>query len=223
MKRPTPLVLAILDGWGIAQDDDGNAISRAKTPHIDTFTAEYPVMTLYASGNEVGLNFGEMGNSEVGHLNIGAGRVYYQTLPRINKSIADKSFFDIAAFDRAIQQVQKNKSALHLIGLVSKGNVHASQEHLYALLELAKSHKIKEVYVHAMLDGRDTTFDSAKDFIQELEEMMDRLGVGTIASIGGRYWGMDRDNRWDRIEKAYNAMALGIADSYFPSAKEAIF
>ncbi len=222
MKRPKPVVLAVLDGWGIAQDTEGNAITRAKTPHIDTFTAEYPVMTLYASGNEVGLSTGEMGNSEVGHLNIGAGRVYYQTLPRINKSIGDKSFFEIDAFAKAIEKVKKQKSALHLIGLVSKGNVHASQEHLYALLELAKKAKIKDVYVHAMLDGRDTTFDSGKDFIAELEKEMKDIGVGEIATLGGRYWGMDRDNRWDRVEKAYNAMALGTSKEYFPSAKEAI-
>ena len=222
MRRPKPLVLAILDGWGVAQDNDGNAITRAKTPNVDKFTAEYPVMTLYASGNEVGLNFGEMGNSEVGHLNIGAGRVYYQTLPRINKSITDKSFFENDAFATAIKQVKKKKSALHLIGLVSHGNVHASQEHLYALLEFAKKQKIKDVYVHAMLDGRDTKFDSGKDFIEELEKKMKDVGVGTIATLGGRYWGMDRDNRWNRVEKAYNAMALGQADEYFPSAKEAI-
>lgn len=222
MKRPKPLVLAVLDGWGVAQDNDGNAITRAKTPNVDTFTAEYPVMTLYASGNEVGLNFGEMGNSEVGHLNIGAGRVYYQTLPRINKSITDKTFFENEALLKAVKQVHKKKSALHLIGLVSHGNVHASQEHLYALLEFAKKQKIKDVYIHAMLDGRDTKFDSAKKFIAELEKKMKELGVGTIATLGGRYWGMDRDNRWNRVEKAYHAMALGQADEYYPSAKEAI-
>lgn len=222
MKRPKPLVLAILDGWGIAQNTDGNAISQAETPNVDRFTAQYPVMTLYASGNEVGLNFGEMGNSEVGHLNIGAGRVYYQTLPRINKSITDKTFFHNDAFFRAIKQVNRHKSSLHLLGLVSCGNVHASQDHLYALLELAKKHKVKHVFVHAMLDGRDTKQDSSIDFIHDLEGKMKEFGVGKIATLGGRYWGMDRDNRWERIEKAYNVMVLGKAYKYFSSAREAI-
>ncbi|PIR02996.1 MAG: phosphoglycerate mutase (2,3-diphosphoglycerate-independent) [Candidatus Magasanikbacteria bacterium CG11_big_fil_rev_8_21_14_0_20_43_7] len=222
MKRPKPTVLAILDGWGIAQDNDGNAITRAKTPNINKFTKEYPVMSLYASGNEVGLNFGEMGNSEVGHLNIGAGRVYYQTLPRIDKSITDKSFFQNEAFLRAIEHIKKHKSSLHLIGLVSHGNVHASQDHLYALLELAKKQKVKHVYIHALLDGRDTTQDSGKDFIYELEEKITEIGIGTISTLAGRYWGMDRDNRWDRIKKAYHAIALGIADAYASSATEAI-
>jgi 2,3-bisphosphoglycerate-independent phosphoglycerate mutase len=222
MKRPKPTVLAILDGWGIAQDTDGNAIARANTPTIDTFTREYPVMTLYASGNEVGLGTGEMGNSEVGHLNIGAGRVYYQTLPRINKSIADKSFFENEAFQHAIEHVKKNKSALHLVGLLGVGNVHASQEHLYALLELAKKNKVKHVFVHGILDGRDTVYNSGKDFVKELEAYMHKLGVGKIASLSGRFWAMDRDNRWERIEKAYNAIALGTAESYADSAEQAI-
>jgi len=222
MKRPKPTVLAILDGWGIAQDTDGNAITRAETPNIDKFTREYPVMTLYASGNEVGLGMGEMGNSEVGHLNIGAGRVYYQTLPRINKSIADKSFFANEAFLRAIEYVKKHKSALHLVGLLGVGNVHASQEHLYALLELAKKHKVKQVFVHGILDGRDTVYNSGKDFVKELEADMHKLGIGKIASLCGRFWAMDRDNRWERIEKAYMAIALGTADSYADSAEEAI-
>ncbi|PIR76668.1 MAG: 2,3-bisphosphoglycerate-independent phosphoglycerate mutase [Candidatus Magasanikbacteria bacterium CG10_big_fil_rev_8_21_14_0_10_42_10] len=222
MTRPKPTVLAILDGWGVAQDSEGNAITRANTPHIDTFTKEYPVMTLYASGNEVGLQFGEMGNSEVGHLNIGAGRVYYQTLPRINKSISDGLFFQNDALLSAITQAIKNNSTLHLVGLVGHGNVHASQEHLFALLELAKTHKVKRVVVHAFLDGRDSKFDSGKDFVAELEAKMKVLGVGTIATLDGRYWGMDRDNRWDRIEKAYRAIALGQADAYYASAQDAI-
>ncbi len=222
MKRPKPTVLAILDGWGIAQDTDGNAITRAETPNIDRFTREYPVMTLYASGNEVGLNVGDMGNSEVGHLNIGAGRVYYQTFPRINKSIADKSFFENEALLRAITQAKEKKSSLHLIGLLGIGHVHASQAHLYALLELAKKHKLKKVFVHAILDGRDTVYNSGKDFVVELEEKMKSLGVGKIATVSGRFWAMDRDNRWDRIEKAYTAMTCGIADKYAVSAQQAI-
>lgn len=220
MKRP--LVLAILDGWGVAPDDEGNAITRAHTPAYDSFIREYPAMTLYASGNEVGLQFGEMGNSEVGHLNIGAGRVYYQTFPRINKSISDESFFENKAFLQAIEHVQQTKGKLHLIGLVSPGNIHASQEHCYALMELAKKHKIKETYIHAILDGRDAQKDSGIDFITSLQQKIKEIGIGKIASLSGRYFAMDRDNRWDRIEKAYNAMAAGKADQYFSDPIDAI-
>lgn len=222
MDKPKLLVLAILDGWGVAPNTPGNAITRAETPNINRFTKEYPAMTLYASGSEVGLSFGEMGNSEVGHLNIGAGRVYYQTLPRINKSIEDKSFQENKAFLEAAEQVKSNKSSLHLVGLVSPGNVHASQDHLYALLAFAKKQKIKNVFVHAILDGRDTTENSAVDFIKALQKEMDEIGVGEIASLSGRYYAMDRDNRWDRIEKAYRAMALGQADEYAKDPIKAI-
>src|SRR3990167_2654051 len=149
--RPKPVVLAVLDGWGVAPDAEGNAIARAKTPNYDKFIGEYPTVTLAASGIEVGLQFGEMGNSEVGHLNIGAGRVYYQSLPRINKSISDESFFTNEAFLQAAEQIKKNQSSLHLIGLVSPGNIHASDKHLYALLDFAKRNKIKNVYIHAIL------------------------------------------------------------------------
>ncbi|OGH64781.1 MAG: phosphoglycerate mutase (2,3-diphosphoglycerate-independent) [Candidatus Magasanikbacteria bacterium RIFCSPHIGHO2_01_FULL_41_23] len=222
MNRPKPLVLAILDGWGVAPDTAGNAIVRAKTPNFQKFIREYPTMTLFASGNEVGLSFGEMGNSEVGHLNIGAGRVYYQTLPRLNKSIADHSFFDNKAFLEAAEQVKKNKSNLHLIGLVGPGNVHASQDHLDALLKFAKQQKIKNVFVHAILDGRDATFNSGVDFIKKLQATMKDIGVGKIATLSGRYFGMDRDNRWDRVEKAYRAIVSGIADVYAKDPIKAI-
>ena len=220
--RPKPLVLAILDGWGVAPDHKGNAIARAKTPNMDRFIREYPAMTLYASGNEVGLSFGEMGNSEVGHLNIGAGRVYYQTLPRINKDIASGSFFENTAFAQAAEHVKKNNSSLHLIGLVSPGNVHASQEHCYALLAFAKKKKIKRVFLHAILDGRDAKEDSGIDFVRQLEAKIKELKVGEIASLSGRYYAMDRDNRWDRIEKAYRAMAEGRAAEYFKNPIDAI-
>lgn len=222
MKRPKPLVLAILDGWGVAPDQEGNAITRGKTPNMDRFVREYPAMTLYASGNEVGLSFGEMGNSEVGHLNIGAGRVYCQTFPRINKSIADGSFFENESFLSATEHVHKTKGALHLIGLVSPGNVHAAQDHCFALLDFAKRQKVKEVYVHAILDGRDTKENSAIDFIKILQEKMKTLGIGKLASLSGRYYAMDRDNRWDRVEKAYRAMALGQAESYATDPVKAI-
>jgi 2,3-bisphosphoglycerate-independent phosphoglycerate mutase len=218
----TPLVLAILDGWGVAPDSEGNAISRAYTPNMDGFLREYPAMTLSASGNEVGLNFGEMGNSEVGHLNIGAGRIYYQTFPRINKAIADKSFFQNRAFLEAIEHTKQRKSALHIIGLVSPGNVHASQEHLHEVLALAKEHKIKQVYIHAILDGRDTQYNSGKVFITELIKKTKEYKVGEIATISGRFFAMDRDNRWDRIEAAYRAMVDGVSVEYFTNPLDAI-
>jgi 2,3-bisphosphoglycerate-independent phosphoglycerate mutase len=220
--RPKPLVLCVCDGWGIAPANDGNAITLAKTPHFDQYLREYPVMTLYASGNEVGLGFGDMGNSEVGHLNIGAGRVYYQTFPRINKSITDGSFFTNPALLKAIEQAKNNKSALHLIGIVSPGNVHGSDAHCYQLLGLAKQHKIKKVYVHAILDGRDAKFDSGIDFITRLEAKMKELKIGEIATVSGRFFSLDRDNRWDRIEKAYKAMTQGVADVYAKDPIKAI-
>jgi len=221
-KRPKPTVLAILDGWGIAPATEGNAITRATTPNMKRFIAEYPVMTLYASGNEVGLSYGEMGNSEVGHLNIGAGRVYYQTLPRINKEIQDKSFLNNDALVKAGEHAKENNSSLHLIGLVSPGNVHASQEHLWTLLELAKKQKVKQVFVHAILDGRDVGYNTAKDFITLLQNKMKELKIGKIATLSGRFYAMDRDNRWDRVEKAYRAMVDGISDDYNEDPIDAI-
>lgn len=220
--RPKPLVLCICDGWGVAPDAEGNAITRAQTPNYSAFIREYPALTLYASGNEVGLRFGEMGNSEVGHLNIGAGRVYYQTYPRIQKAIADGSFYKNEAFLKAAAQVKKNQSALHLIGLISSGNIHASQEHCYALLEFAKQQKIKNVYIHAILDGRDTGRSTAIDFISQLQEKIKELKRGAIASLSGRKYALDRDNRWERIEAAYKAMAEGTAAVYAQDPIQAI-
>lgn len=208
-----PVVLAILDGWGVAPPNQGNAISEARTPNFDKYLRNYPAMTIYAAGNEVGLLFGEMGNSEVGHLNIGAGRVYYQTCPRINKEISDDSFFQGQSFLQAIEQVRNNKTKLHLIGLVSSGNVHSSNEHLYALLELCRQQKIsQQVFIHVILDGRDCVYNSGKDFVAELQDRLKELKVGQIASLSGRYYAMDRDNHWERIAKAYQAMAEGQAD-----------
>ena len=218
-----PVVLIIMDGWGVAPAVDGNAITQADTPNFANFLKNYPAMTLHASGNEVGLLFGEMGNSEVGHLNIGAGRVYYQSCPRINRAIDDGSFFANPAFLSAIEKVKKNNSKLHLVGLVSSGNVHSSNEHLYALLALCKKEKLtKNVFVHAILDGRDALFNSGHEFISELEEKMTTLKVGKIASLSGRYYAMDRDNRWDRCEKAYRAMVEGKAERYSEHALDAI-
>lgn len=222
MSRPKPLVLAILDGFGVAPDNEGNAITHANMPHWNRFIREYPVMTLFASGSEVGLSFGEMGNSEVGHLNIGAGRVYYQTFPLINQSIQNGSFFENTAFVEAIENAKQNKKALHLLGIVSSGNVHGSQDHLFALLECAKRYKFKNIFVHAILDGRDALFNSGIDFIRLLESKIKELGVGKIASLSGRFYAMDRDNRWERVQKAYMAMTDGRADVYASDAVTAI-
>jgi len=208
-----PTALIILDGWGVAPDTEGNAITRAKLPNFKKYLKNYPTMTLSASGVEVGLKFGEMGSSEVGHLNIGAGRVCSQTLPRINEDIENGSFVKNQAFLGAMDRVKKNHSNLHLIGLVSNGDVHSSIDHLYALLELAKKMGLsKQVFVHAILDGRDSPYNSGKIFIGELTAKMSALKTGKIASISGRYYAMDRDNHWDRIEKAYRAMTEGRAE-----------
>ncbi len=210
--HPKPVALIVLDGWGVAPDSDGNAIARAETPVMDRLTVNYPAMTLSAASSEVGLNWGEMGNSEVGHLNIGAGRVYYQTMPRINKSIADGEFAANPCFLEAIDHAKRNGSRLHLMGLLSPGGVHSHEEHLYALLELAASSGLKDVFVHAILDGRDTLLDSGLDFMGRALDRMARLKTGKIATVSGRYWAMDRDNRWDRIEKAYRAIVEGIGE-----------
>ncbi len=222
MPRPKPIVLAICDGFGIAPDHQGNAITNARTPNIDYLIENYPVMPIAASGTEVGLMYGEMGNSEVGHLNIGAGRVYYQTLPRLYKSIENKTFFKNETFLAAIEHAKKNKSALHYMGLVSPGNIHAAQDHLFALIELAAKEKVKELYIHAFLDGRDTGEKTATDFITILQEKMKKHKVGKIATMGGRYFGMDRDNRWDRIEKSYRTMVDGVAAETFTDPIKAI-
>lgn len=208
-RRPRPAVLLVLDGFGIAPDSEGNAITRATAPTFAMLTERYPAMTLHASGETVGLAWGEMGNSEVGHLTLGAGRVYYQKLPRINKAIADKTFFENPAFLRATEHVKKTGGTLHLIGLVSAGKVHSVDEHCVALLRLAKKQKVSRVAVHAILDGRDTLYNSGLDFMQSLEGHMKELGVGEVATLAGRYYAMDRDHRWDRVEKAYRAMVLG--------------
>lgn len=210
-----PVVLMILDGWGIAPPSPGNAISLAKTPNIDKLITTYPAMTLITSGESAGLSWGEMGNSEVGHLNLGTGKVFYQTLPKINKLIADGSFYSNKIFLKATDFVRKNNSKLHLFGLVSSGGVHASIEHLFSLLELVKRQKVKDVFVHVILDGRDTIYNSGLSFVEKLIAKMKELGVGKIATISGRFYAMDRDNHWERTEKAYKAMAEGISDEQF--------
>ena len=207
--RKKPVVLMILDGYGLNSSTKGNGVALAKTPVMDKLMAEYPYVKGYASGLAVGLPDGQMGNSEVGHLNIGAGRIVYQELTRITKSIEDGDFFENTELLGAIENCKKNNSDLHLYGLLSDGGVHSHITHVFALLELAKRNGIKNVYVHCFMDGRDTAPDSGKDFIAKLYDKMEELGVGEIASVTGRYYAMDRDNRWDRVEKAYRALTLG--------------
>ncbi|CUH93251.1 2,3-bisphosphoglycerate-independent phosphoglycerate mutase [Herbinix luporum] len=206
-KKPT--VLLVLDGYGLNDKKDANAIAMAKTPVMDKLMEEYPFVKGNASGMAVGLPEGQMGNSEVGHINIGAGRIVYQELTRISKEIQDGTFFENAALLAAVDNCKRNNSDLHIYGLLSDGGVHSHNTHLYGLLELAKRHGLKNVYVHAFLDGRDTPPASGKGFVEELWEKMKMLGVGKIATVMGRYYVMDRDNRWDRVEKAYRAMVYG--------------
>ncbi|MDR1689201.1 MAG: 2,3-bisphosphoglycerate-independent phosphoglycerate mutase [Clostridiales bacterium] len=208
MEKKTT-VLMILDGYGISERKDYNAIAMANTPVMDKLKQTYPWQKGYASGLDVGLPDGQMGNSEVGHLNIGAGRIVYQELTRITKSISDGDFFGIKEFKNAIENCKKFNSALHFYGLVSDGGVHSHNTHLYALLKLAKDNGLEKVYIHAFLDGRDTPPSSGKGYIEELEEEIKKLGVGKIAVVSGRYYAMDRDKRWDRVELAYNAMVKG--------------
>lgn len=207
MKKPTALI--ILDGYGIAKDKKQSAIDAAATPVMDKLMASCPHNIIHASGMDVGLPDGQMGNSEVGHTNIGAGRIVYQELTRITKSISDGDFFENEAFLGAVENVKKTGGALHLWGLLSDGGVHSHNTHLYALLELAKRQGVKDVYVHCFLDGRDVGPTTGADYVKELEDKMKETGVGKIATVMGRYYAMDRDNRWERVQKAYDAMVKG--------------
>ncbi len=206
-KKPT--VLMILDGFGLNETKEGNAVAQANTPVLDKLMSDYPFVKGYASGLAVGLPDGQMGNSEVGHLNMGAGRIVYQELTRISKEIEDGDFFKNEALLKAVENCKKNGSDLHLFGLVSDGGVHSHNTHIYGLLELAKRQGLQNVYVHCFMDGRDTAPSSGKGFLQELADKMKEIGVGKIATISGRYYAMDRDNRWDRVEKAYAALTKG--------------
>ena len=206
-KKPT--VLMILDGYGLNEKTEGNAVAEGKTPVMDKLMAECPFVEGNASGMAVGLPDGQMGNSEVGHLNMGAGRIVYQELTRITKEIQDGDFFKNEALLHAVRNAKENGSALHMFGLLSDGGVHSHNTHLYGLLELAKREGLEKVYVHCFLDGRDTPPASGKDFVQQLSDEMKKIGVGEIATVMGRYYAMDRDNRWDRVELAYNAMVKG--------------
>jgi 2,3-bisphosphoglycerate-independent phosphoglycerate mutase len=203
------VALVILDGYGYNEKTEGNAVLAAHKPNLDRYMKELPTTLVKTSGLDVGLPEGQMGNSEVGHTNIGAGRIVYQELTRITKSIKDGDFFDKVEFLDAVENCKKNQSKLHLYGLLSDGGVHSHIEHLYGLLELAKKNDLKEVYVHCFLDGRDVAPDSAKGFVQDLENKLKELGVGKIATLMGRYFAMDRDNRWDRVQLAYDAMVHG--------------
>lgn len=202
------IALIILDGFGINPREDGNAIKAANKPNIDRFLKEYPNTVIRTSGMDVGLPDGQMGNSEVGHTNIGAGRIVYQELTRITKSIEDGDFFEKKEFIDAIENCKKHNSKLHLMGLLSDGGVHSHNTHLYGLLEFAKKRNFNDVYIHCFFDGRDVPPDSAKGYVEELEEKLKKIGVGEIATVMGRYYAMDRDNRWERVQLAYDAMAL---------------
>ena len=206
MKKP--LILIIMDGFGFG-GHKGNAIEAAKTPNLDRLFANNPLTRIGASGMDVGLPDGQMGNSEVGHTNIGAGRVVYQELTRITKAVDDGSFFENEALLKAMRNVKEKGTALHILGLLSDGGVHSHNSHLYAILEMAKRQGVQKVYVHALLDGRDVPPSSGKEYVRACVEKMEEMGIGKIATVMGRYYAMDRDNRWERVEKAYAAMVYG--------------
>ncbi|MEZ2044275.1 2,3-bisphosphoglycerate-independent phosphoglycerate mutase, partial [Staphylococcus aureus] len=218
-KQPTALI--ILDGFANRESEHGNAVKQAHKPNFDRYYSKYPTTQIEASGLDVGLPEGQMGNSEVGHMNIGAGRIVYQSLTRINKSIADGDFFENDVLNNAVQHVNEHDSALHVFGLLSDGGVHSHYQHLFALLDLAKQKGLDKVYVHAFLDGRDVDQKSALKYIEDTEAKFKSLGVGQFASISGRYYAMDRDKRWDREQKAYNAIRNFEGPTY-ASAKEGV-
>lgn len=216
-----PVVLVVLDGFGLAPPGPGNPISLANPPTINSLFNSYPNTTLSASGESVGLPPHEVGNTEVGHINLGAGRVIYQDLPRINMGIADGSFYKNKAFLDAIAHVKQTKGNLHLLGLVGEGAVHSNVDHLLALLHFAKENQLQNVFIHIITDGRDSPPKSALDVVARLEEKLKVLGIGRIGSVIGRYFAMDRDRRWERTEKAYKALTVGSAETA-TSALEAI-
>lgn len=218
----TPTTLIIMDGFGLSGEQRGNAIRAAKTPRLDQFFSEYPCTSLSASGLDVGLPEGQMGNSEVGHTNIGGGRVVFQDLPRINRSIEDGSFFQNPAYLHAMDTCLEKGTSLHLLGLLSNGGVHSHIQHLFALLKLAKDKGLQKVYIHAFLDGRDVSPTSGAGFVAQTVEKCSELGVGKIATVMGRYYAMDRDKRWDRVELAYDAMVYGESASSNPNPVAAV-
>ena len=216
-----PVALIIMDGFGISENEKGNAIKAANKPNLDRLMTEYPTSTIKTSGLAVGLPEGQMGTSEVGHMNLGAGRVVYQELARITKSIEDGDFFNKEEFMGAIENCKKNNSKLHLYGLTSNGGVHSHLNHLYALLKLAKDNGLEEVYIHCFMDGRDVPPSSGKGYIEQVENKLKEIGVGKIATVMGRYYIMDRDKRWDRVKLGYDAMVLGKGE-FANSAVEAM-
>jgi 2,3-bisphosphoglycerate-independent phosphoglycerate mutase len=217
MANKKPLVLTILDGWGYSPAIEGNAIALARKPTYDHLLATYPNTLIWTSGKSVGLPDGQMGNSEVGHLNMGAGRVVYMDVTRIDLQIMTGEFYDNPALINAVKKARGHR--LHLMGLCSDGGVHAQMTHLYALLELAKRHELKEVYIHCFMDGRDTPPESGAGFIAQLEQKLVEMKIGKIATVIGRYWVMDRDKRWERINKAFGALVLGRGEKFAsPSA-----
>jgi 2,3-bisphosphoglycerate-independent phosphoglycerate mutase len=219
MPKKKPLVLTILDGWGYSDAIEGNAIALARKPTYDHLLASYPNTLIWTSGHAVGLPEGQMGNSEVGHMNMGAGRVVYMDVTRIDLQISTGEFYDNPALVNAVQKAKGHR--LHLLGLCSDGGVHAQLTHLYALLELAKRHELTEVYVHCFMDGRDTPPESGAGFLAQVEKKLAEMGLGKIATVTGRYWAMDRDKRWERINKAFGALVLGSGDK-FESAAAAV-
>ena len=220
-KGGKPVALVILDGWGISQSNEHNAVTLANTPRLDALMKEWPHAIIGASGEAVGLPDGQMGNSEVGHLNIGAGRIVYQDLTRISKSIADGDFFTNPTLLDALARVKESGGKLHLLGLLSDGGVHSHNTHLYALVKLAQQQGVADVCVHSFLDGRDTPPKSGAGYLEELEAELERLRHGRVATICGRFYAMDRDNRWDRVERAYRALVAG-EGSEFSSSADAI-
>src|ERR671911_818850 len=213
-QSPGPVVLVILDGWGIGRDEPGNAVLHARTPTMDRLLADYPHATLLTSGEDVGLPAGQMGNSEVGHTNIGAGFVVYQWLTRIDLAVADGELAANPALNRAITRAVDNGGTLHVLGLVSDGGVHSHIQHLIALLRLARSHglPVSRVVVHAFTDGRDTAPDSGLGFLRDLQQAMAAIGVGRVGTVSGRYYAMDRDRRWERTHRAYQAIVHGAGE-----------
>ena len=219
MKKPT--VLMILDGFGLNDIHEGNAVYSADTPNIDNLMKKYPFVKGNASGLAVGLPDGQMGNSEVGHLNMGAGRIVYQELTRITKEINDGDFFDNTELKSSFENAKRNNSAIHIYGLLSDGGVHSHNTHLYALVEMAKKEGVNDVFIHCFMDGRDTAPQSGLGYIEELESKLKESGVGKIATVIGRYYAMDRDNRWERTKESYDAMTNGVG-IHFNSAVEGI-
>src|ERR1700751_2983546 len=211
MSRPKPLVLVILDGWGYRAETKANAIALARKPTYDGLLQKYPNTLIHTSGPYVGLPEGQMGNSEVGHMNIGAGRIVHMDITRIDLLIANKQLQHVPLFQQAMERGRQHQ--LHFLGLLSDGGVHSHIQHLFALLEMAKQQKVENVFVHCFMDGRDTPPASGREFVRQLQQKMRELGVGEIATLVGRYYAMDRDNRWELVELAYRALVLGEAET----------